>query len=678
MVFNLIRSLRATLGSCNLSFSKWGFLRGSQIKPMCLQQVSLQLQNTEGKIERVFASLKLGFFDRLFGHYVKVKIRHFNHPLYFKVSQLQSVLNLTPQKIKSSSEDALGTLLLEKKQELDTKLNAAETYCKTANMLQILVSNGLLTTPQPIPLPDLTSLQERVKFIPPNLASLCSSGAQGMASSDFTALLAINKIISLSLFEESLSRLAARLDVEKRKLIFKTLVAIGNKLTEFEGRNIPEICVEGIDGQTLGYVITPSREIFIQGAYIAQGSFKMIWDAIPLQSREAFVWASVQDVARPDAPPKPPEPEETNEFVAYWKEYLNLCSGGPNFHTLRPPRLNATPSVARGAPPLSARKSSLAPSEEEPSIPAETTVASPPPAGTVEGSDDTQSEDSISSNENNHGPDGAKFDDTIPDAKRVPQSNIGEALEEQRMLIEMSNKCVLNIMPPYKVTVVIGGEGTGRVRKLVMIQTRLNGTLGTVLKDIRAGRLSMRNVLQASRDVAQGLASMHADANQIHVDVKPENVLISRGQDGTLRARLHDFGSSKRNGEQIESASPVYLPPEGVSFSAEQIHLGLATPAIDSFSLGVALFEMITGTAYYYGLGDKKKNFCQFKKTEQALVDEYISKAQEAIRINRILSILSPEDKAIAIKILGVCKKLMHLNTVGRMTCGEAFQELST
>jgi len=87
------------------------------------------------------------------------------------------------------------------------------------------------------------------------------------------------------------------------------------------------------------------------------------------------------------------------------------------------------------------------------------------------------------------------------------------------------------------------------------------------------------------REVAEALAELH-ERGIVHRDLKPSNVLI--GFDG--RARLADFGSAARIGEQ--STSRVLSP-----FSASpQQHVGAAAArADDLFGLGALAYELLGG-----------------------------------------------------------------------------------
>ena len=105
------------------------------------------------------------------------------------------------------------------------------------------------------------------------------------------------------------------------------------------------------------------------------------------------------------------------------------------------------------------------------------------------------------------------------------------------------------------------------------------------------GRLGTRSAVWAARQVADGLAALHA-AGLAHGDVKPGNIRLRP----TGEAVLLDAGFSHRPGEnrRLTAAgfvvgSPAYLAPEACDGSHE------GGPPADLFALGVTLFECLTG-----------------------------------------------------------------------------------
>jgi serine/threonine protein kinase len=108
-------------------------------------------------------------------------------------------------------------------------------------------------------------------------------------------------------------------------------------------------------------------------------------------------------------------------------------------------------------------------------------------------------------------------------------------------------------------------------------------------------RLDVPTAVWIARQTADALAALHR-AGFLHGDVKPDNVRIV--DDGTVR--LIDLGFARRPGENASFlregyvlGTANYLAPELCAFKTE------ADCSSDLFSLGVTLYEMLTGTLPY-------------------------------------------------------------------------------
>jgi WD40 repeat protein/serine/threonine protein kinase len=113
-------------------------------------------------------------------------------------------------------------------------------------------------------------------------------------------------------------------------------------------------------------------------------------------------------------------------------------------------------------------------------------------------------------------------------------------------------------------------------------------------------RLSPRQRLDLFVDVCQAVQHAH-QKGIIHRDLKPSNVLITL-HDGTPVVKVIDFGVAKAVGQQLTErtvytaltqlvGTPLYMSPE----QAEMSGLDVDTRS-DVYSLGVLLYELLTGT----------------------------------------------------------------------------------
>ncbi len=106
----------------------------------------------------------------------------------------------------------------------------------------------------------------------------------------------------------------------------------------------------------------------------------------------------------------------------------------------------------------------------------------------------------------------------------------------------------------------------------------------------RDSKLSPEEALTIARQLCAGLAAAH-HAGIVHRDLKPSNVILTKNEEGELRAVITDFGlaAESRLQSPIEGGTPRYMAPE-----LWQGHK--PDKAADVYALGVILYEMITGT----------------------------------------------------------------------------------
>lgn len=119
---------------------------------------------------------------------------------------------------------------------------------------------------------------------------------------------------------------------------------------------------------------------------------------------------------------------------------------------------------------------------------------------------------------------------------------------------------------------------------------------GKTLKDrIAEGPLPLPEVIDIGMQVAQGLAKAHAQGI-VHRDIKPGNVLItSEGQ-----VKIVDFGLAKLAG-QLKLTSTGKTMGTASYMSPEQGRGEEVGPRSDIWSLGIVLYEMVTGEVPFKG-----------------------------------------------------------------------------
>jgi serine/threonine protein kinase/tetratricopeptide (TPR) repeat protein len=117
---------------------------------------------------------------------------------------------------------------------------------------------------------------------------------------------------------------------------------------------------------------------------------------------------------------------------------------------------------------------------------------------------------------------------------------------------------------------------------------------GSVADLIRTGPVDQTIAIAIARQVCLGLQAAH-NAGIVHRDISPSNIMFDA--DGVVR--IVDFGVAQ-SGLSPHSAAPAQMGTV-CYMSPEQARGEPALPASDLFSLGVVLYELLTGVRLFTG-----------------------------------------------------------------------------
>ncbi len=120
---------------------------------------------------------------------------------------------------------------------------------------------------------------------------------------------------------------------------------------------------------------------------------------------------------------------------------------------------------------------------------------------------------------------------------------------------------------------------------------------GRTLKELiqQRGHLAPEEALTITGEIAEALAHAHANG-LVHCDIKPHNILMMNGQ----TAKVADFGIARAVTESTMTYSGNVIGSVHY-FSPEQAKGTMITPKSDVYSLGVVLYEMLTGELPFTG-----------------------------------------------------------------------------
>jgi serine/threonine protein kinase len=161
---------------------------------------------------------------------------------------------------------------------------------------------------------------------------------------------------------------------------------------------------------------------------------------------------------------------------------------------------------------------------------------------------------------------------------RQQNLDLGDLLHEPRLLGSLNHPNIVSVLTAEK------QEGVF----FIVMEYIAGETLETVI--VREGAVDLTRALDFSVQIANAVDYAHRQ-NVIHRDLRPGNVLVS--EQGLVK--VADFGTSRvleiaAHGTTV-IGSPPYMAPE-------QFH-GKAVFASDLYSLGVTMYQMLTGVLPY-------------------------------------------------------------------------------
>ena len=152
-------------------------------------------------------------------------------------------------------------------------------------------------------------------------------------------------------------------------------------------------------------------------------------------------------------------------------------------------------------------------------------------------------------------------------------------------------KAAARITHPNIVNVYDVGVAEGR--HYIVMEYVPGRTLKERIKE--EGPVPVPQALQIARQIAGALAQAHAN-NLVHCDIKPHNILVM--PDGNVK--VADFGIARAVTESTMTYNDNIMGSVHY-FSPEQARGTMITPKSDVYSLGVLLYEMLSGRIPFDG-----------------------------------------------------------------------------
>lgn len=184
-----------------------------------------------------------------------------------------------------------------------------------------------------------------------------------------------------------------------------------------------------------------------------------------------------------------------------------------------------------------------------------------------------------------HGSDGKRY------ALKMLRTDLTGTSPEYKQRFAQEANLMMTMRHRNLVRVYDAGEDAERGLCYILMEYMPGGTLKDRI--VKTGAMSVTDAISIVTQIAEALAMAHFHG-VIHRDVKPDNILFAA--DGT--PKLADLGVAKLikgGGEGTETlqgviiGTPAYMAPEQILDSS---HID---ERADIYSLGVALYEMLTG-----------------------------------------------------------------------------------
>ena len=189
---------------------------------------------------------------------------------------------------------------------------------------------------------------------------------------------------------------------------------------------------------------------------------------------------------------------------------------------------------------------------------------------------------------------------------------------------------------------IVGVYDWGKVNNTYYIAMEyVNGrTLADILK--QSGTLTPMQVCDVMSEVAAALGSAHQNG-VIHRDVKPGNILVSTvGQ-----VKVADFGIARALGAGVEQGLTQTGAVMGTAtyFSPEQAQGTFTDQRSDIYSLGIVMYEMLSGVAPFTGENAVAIAYKQVHEQPMPLIERVASVPAELAAIVTKCMRKSPDDR---------------------------------
>jgi len=163
-------------------------------------------------------------------------------------------------------------------------------------------------------------------------------------------------------------------------------------------------------------------------------------------------------------------------------------------------------------------------------------------------------------------------------ALKVPHKQNVNLLKEAQLLASMSHPNIVSVLTAEKQDDVV----------FIVMEYVPGETLESLI--LREGVLDLTRAMDFSCQICNAVGHAH-DVGILHRDIRPGNMLVTEG--GMLK--VSDFGTSRYLEIAAHGTTVIGSPP----YMAPEQFYGKAVFASDIYSVGVTMYQMLTGTMPY-------------------------------------------------------------------------------
>lgn len=232
--------------------------------------------------------------------------------------------------------------------------------------------------------------------------------------------------------------------------------------------------------------------------------------------------------------------------------------------------------------------------------------------------------------------------DTILDREVAVKILRGDLSNDEKFVkrFQREAKAASSLNHPNIVEMYDVGEDDGNY--FIVMEYVSGKTLKSLIK--KRGALSLSETIDIMLQLTSGIACAH-DSYIIHRDLKPQNVMIL--EDG--RVKITDFGIAVAlNSAELTQTNSVmgsvhYLPPEQANGSG-------ATVKSDIYSLGILMYELLTGKLPFKGDNAVEIALKHMKEKLPSILDQNPNIPQSVENVVRKAAAKNPDNRYESVK----------------------------